>query len=59
MAAFDLYKDSAGQFRWRLKSSNGQIIATGGEGYTTKAGAENGIAAVKRDSPSATTNDLT
>ncbi len=34
---FELYKDSAGQYRWRLRSANGQIIATGGEGYTTKA----------------------
>lgn len=59
MARFELYKGSDSQYRWRLKSANGQIIAIGGEGYTTKAGAENGIAAVKRDAPSATTDDLT
>jgi uncharacterized protein YegP (UPF0339 family) len=49
MANFELYKDAKGEFRWRLKSANGQIIATGGEGYTSKAGALNGIEAVKRD----------
>ena len=36
-ASFELYKDSAGEFRWRLKSANGLTIATGGEGYTNKA----------------------
>lgn len=59
MAKFELYKGTDSQYRWRLKSANGQIIATGGEGYTTKASAENGITAVKRDAPGATTDDLT
>lgn len=58
MAKFELYKGNDSQYRWRLKSANGQIIAIGGEGYTTKAGAQNGIAAVKRDAPSAPTDDL-
>lgn len=58
-ASFELYKGNDGQFRWRLKSGNGQIIATGGEGYTTKTGAQSGIDAVKRDAPGATVVDLT
>jgi uncharacterized protein YegP (UPF0339 family) len=58
-AKFELYKSSNGEFRWRLKSGNGQIIATSGEGYTSKAGAANGIDAVKRDAGAATTDDLT
>lgn len=32
MAKFELYKSSNGEFRWRLKSGNGQIIASSGEG---------------------------
>jgi uncharacterized protein YegP (UPF0339 family) len=52
-AKFEIYQDSKSEYRWRLKSSNGQVIATGGEGYTSKSGCENGIAAVKRDAPSA------
>jgi uncharacterized protein YegP (UPF0339 family) len=48
-AKFELYKSSNGEYRWRLKSSNGQVIATSGEGYTSKDGANNGIDAVKRD----------
>jgi uncharacterized protein YegP (UPF0339 family) len=54
-----VYKSSNGEYRWRLKSSNGQIIATSGEGYTSKDGATNGIDAVKRDAAAARTEDLT
>ncbi len=39
---FELYKDKSGKFRFRLKASNGQVIATG-EAYETKASALNGI----------------
>jgi uncharacterized protein YegP (UPF0339 family) len=59
MAKFELYKDSSGGYRWRLKSGNGQVVATGGESYTSKAGARNGIDAVKRDAPVADVNDQT
>lgn len=44
---FELYKDRSKEWRWRLKSSNGRIIATGSEGYVNKADAENGIDLVK------------
>lgn len=57
VAKFELYKDARGEYRWRLKSANGQTIATGGEGYNSKAGAQNGINAVKRDAPNATVDD--
>ena len=57
-AKFELYKDAKGEYRWRLKSANGQVIATGGEGYESKGGAENGIAAVKRDAPGAPVEEV-
>lgn len=50
---FEVYKDKAGEFRFRLKATNGQIIATG-EGYKALAGCMNGIESVKKnaaDSP--------
>jgi uncharacterized protein YegP (UPF0339 family) len=47
---FELYKDKSGEFRFRLKASNGQIIATG-EGYKTKASALNGIESVQKNAP--------
>ena len=45
---FSLYKDQGGEWRWRLVASNGQTVADSGEGYTTKANAQAGIAAVKK-----------
>ncbi len=55
---FELYKDKSGKFRFRLKASNGQVIATG-ESYETKASALNGIESVKKNSADATTDDQT
>ena len=50
---FELYTDKAGEFRFRLKAKNGQIIAVS-EGYTTMAKCKNGVKSVKKnaeDSP--------
>jgi uncharacterized protein YegP (UPF0339 family) len=55
---FELYKDKAGEYRFRLKAGNGETIATG-EGYKTKASAENGIESVKKNAPDASVVDLT
>lgn len=57
MAKFEIFRDVRGEYRWRLRSANGQILAIGGEGFKTKAGAENGIAAVKRDAATASVVD--
>lgn len=46
---FELYTDKAGEFRFRLNASNGENILSSGEGYTTKAAAENGIESVKKN----------
>ena len=59
MAKFEIFKDVRGEYRWRLRSANGQIFAIGGEGFKTKSGAENGIAAVKRDAAGAAVEDAT
>lgn len=47
---FEIYKDKAGEFRFRLKASNGQNILAS-EGYTTKAACVNGIESVKTNAP--------
>ena len=57
MAKFEVYKDSAGEFRFRLKASNGQVIATG-ESCKTNAGVLNGIDSIKRNAAGAAINDL-
>jgi uncharacterized protein len=55
---FELYKDKAGEFRFRLKAGNGETIAVG-EGYKTKASAVNGIESVKKNAVDAAVVDLT
>ena len=45
---FEMYQDKAGEYRFRLKATNGQVIATS-EGYTAKAGCINGIESVKKN----------
>ena len=49
---FEVYVDKAGEFRFRLKARNGEIIATG-EGYKAKASCLNGIESVKKNAPEA------
>ncbi|MEO7094564.1 MAG: DUF1508 domain-containing protein [Polyangiales bacterium] len=44
---FELYKDKAGQFRWRLNAANGETLATSGEGYKAKASARKGIEKIR------------
>ena len=45
---FEVYQGRAGDFRWRLKSPNGQVIATGGQGYKDKRDCRNAVDSVKR-----------
>ncbi len=49
---FEMYTDKAGEFRFRLKAKNGQIIATG-EGYKAKSGCKNGIESIRKNAPDA------
>ncbi len=50
MAKFELYKDKAGKYRFRLKAGNGEIIAAS-EAYNSKQSAKNGIESVKKNAP--------
>ena len=45
---FEVYADKAGEFRFRLKATNGQVIATS-EGYKALASCMNGIESVKKN----------
>ena len=47
---FELYVDKAGEFRFRLKATNGEIIAAS-EGYKAKESCENGIQSVRENAP--------
>lgn len=45
---FEVYTDKKGEFRFRLKATNGEIIATS-EGYKSKPSCLNGIESVKKN----------
>ena len=49
---FEIYTDKSGEFRFRLKATNGQVIATS-EGYKALASCLNGIESVKKNAPDA------
>ena len=50
---FEVYADKAGEFRFRLKATNGQVIAVS-EGYKALASCMNGIESVKKNAADAT-----
>ena len=45
---FEIYKDKSGEFRFRLKAKNGEIIAAS-EGYVKKDSCKKGIASVRKN----------
>ena len=49
---FEIYTDKSGEFRFRLKATNGEIIAVS-EGYKTLTSCKNGIESVKKNAPEA------
>lgn len=55
---FEVYTDKAGKFRFRLKASNGEIIAVG-EAYSSKSACMNGIESVRKNAANATIEEVT
>ncbi len=53
---FEVYVDKAGEFRFRLKAGNGEIIGTG-EGYKKKASCLNGIESIRKNAVDAKIDD--
>jgi len=49
---FEIYTDKSGEYRFRLKATNGQIIAVS-EGYVAKASCLNGIESVRKNAADA------
>lgn len=54
---FEVYTDKAGEFRFRLKARNGEIIAVS-EGYTAKASCLNGVESVRKNAADAQVEKL-
>lgn len=53
LARFEVFRDQAEEWRWRLRHRNGNIIATSGEGYTRKHNAWKGLQSVVKNAPEA------
>ena len=49
---YELYQDKAGEFRFRLKAPDGDIIGKS-ESYKAKASAKKGIASIGKNAPDA------
>lgn len=45
---FESYEDNAKAYRWRLKATNGQVVATSGQGYKDKRDCEHAIDVIKK-----------
>ncbi|MFB6220666.1 MAG: DUF1508 domain-containing protein [Halolamina sp.] len=52
-AAFEVFEDASGDYRWRLRHRNGNIMADGGQGYAEKSGAEDAVDSFKLNAPGA------
>ncbi|MDQ3822661.1 MAG: YegP family protein [Actinomycetota bacterium] len=50
---FELYEDTGGSWRWRLRDTNGRVIADSAEGYGSRDAAEDGIRNVRECAGSA------
>lgn len=48
-STFEVYKDAKGEYRWRLKSANGKVIATPGQGYKEKADCLDSIKSIQSE----------
>jgi uncharacterized protein YegP (UPF0339 family) len=59
MAKFQIYKDNKGEYRWRLRADNGEVIADSNEGYKRKPDCQHAIDLVKRQAPQAEVEDQT
>jgi len=58
-AEFEVYKDKAGEFRWRLQANNNEVVADSNEGYKSKDSCLHGIEVVRQIAASGPINDLT
>jgi uncharacterized protein len=52
-ATFEVYQDKGGEYRWRLRAQNAQILATSSEGYKEKRSCLASIDSVKKNAPDA------
>ena len=52
---FYIYKDNAGEWRWKFTAKNGKIISVSSEGYHNLTDCENAVSIMKNEGPTAPT----
>lgn len=52
-ARFEIYENAGGEYRWRLRHRNGNVVADSSEGYSSRSAAEDAVNGVKRNAPGA------
>jgi uncharacterized protein YegP (UPF0339 family) len=55
---YEVYQDNKGDYRWRAKSSNGQIVSASGSAYKTKSEGEQAADIVKKGAAKATVEEI-
>lgn len=55
---FIVYRDKAGEYRWRLEDTNDKTIADSAEGYATNAGCKRAIENVRVEAQRARVIDI-
>ena len=58
-AVFEVYKDRGGEYRFRLRGADGNLLAIAGKGYDKKADCQAVIDAIKKDAAKAKVEDDT
>ena len=50
---FEVYADRSGEFRWRLRARNGELMAVSEEGFTRKNSCLNSVKRIQQEAASA------
>ena len=58
VVGFEIYRDEGGEYRWRFRADNGEIVASG-EGYRRKEDCEHAVRLIKDQAPQAEMADRT
>ena len=58
MAKFDLYRDIAGDYRWRFRTDDGRVIAVSSQAYLHPADCKSDVELLKAQAPEAVVDVL-
>jgi len=58
VARFEIYRDEGGEYRWRFRANNNEIVASG-EGYLSRQDCEHAVQLIKEQAPQADVTDDT